>query len=81
MSWAMTVAARGGPWRAVGAAFGILLLVGCSSLPVIDRAPITSEAIPLSKTTTLGRIASSYRPVEDHSGFRQIGRASCRERV
>ena len=49
---------------------GILLLAGCSSLPVVDRAPITSEAIPLSKATTLGRIASSYRPVEDHSGFR-----------
>ena len=70
MSWAMTMAARCGPWRAVGAAFGILLLAGCSSLPVIDRASITSEAIPLSKATTLGRIASSYRPVEDHSGFR-----------
>ena len=70
MSWAMTMAARCGPWRAVGAAFGILLLAGCSSLPVIDRASITSEAIPLSKATTLGRIASRYRPVEDHSGFR-----------
>ena len=31
---------------------------------------IASEAIPISKDTTLGRIASAYRPAEDHSGFR-----------
>ena len=48
----------------------LLILGGCTSLPVIDRAAIASEAIPLSEKTTLGRIANSYRPAPDQSGFR-----------
>lgn len=58
--------------RLIGA-FGIallLLLSACGTLQPVDRKAIASEAIPLSKATTLGRIASSYRPVPDHSGFR-----------
>ena len=51
-------------------ALGLLILGGCTSLPVIDRAAIASEAIPLSEKTTLGRIANSYRPAPDQSGFR-----------
>ena len=46
------------------------VLSGCASLQPVDRKAIASEAIPLSQSTTLGRIASSYRPVPDHSGFR-----------
>jgi cardiolipin synthase C len=54
-------------------ALGMALLLGlsaCGSLRHVDRAAVPSEAIPLSKNTELGRIASAYRPVPDHSGFR-----------
>jgi putative cardiolipin synthase len=51
-------------------AIAATLLSGCAGLPVIDREPITSTAIPLAKKTTLGRIASAYQPAPDHSGFR-----------
>lgn len=57
-------------WRCGVGAAAAIALSGCAGLPVIDREPITSAAIPLSDQTTLGRIASAYRPVEDHSGFR-----------
>jgi putative cardiolipin synthase len=51
----------------VGVAFA---LGGCSSLPVIDRDAIHSDAIPLSTATTLGRIAKSSAPSPEVSGFR-----------
>ena len=52
------------------AAAAVLLLPGCGSLPTIDRAAIHSDAIPLSTTTTLGRIASQSTPAPELSGFR-----------
>src|SRR5689334_21834735 len=52
------------------AALWLAALAGCASLPEIDRRAIASEAIPLSTKTTLGRIAASYRPAPDQSGFR-----------
>jgi putative cardiolipin synthase len=48
----------------------VLALGGCSTLPRIHRETIASSAIPLSTQTTLGRIASAYRPAQDQSGFR-----------
>jgi len=62
---------------------GLALLGGCTSLPVVDRAAIASEAIPLSDKTTLGRMASSYRPAPDQSGFRlmPLGKFSLDTRV
>ena len=57
-------------WRRGAGAAAAIALSGCAGLPVIDRQPIVSTAIPLSDQTTLGRIASAYRPAEDHSGFR-----------
>ena len=62
---------------------GLWILGGCTSLPVIDRAAITSEAIPLSNKTKLGRIASSYVPAPDQSGFRlmPLGKFSLDTRV
>lgn len=61
---------KGLVWRVVCAVLMTGALGACTTLPVVDRARITSEAIPISKDTTLGRIASAYRPVENHSGFR-----------
>jgi putative cardiolipin synthase len=46
------------------------LLGACSSLPVIDREAIASEAIPLDTKTTLGGIAQRSMPAPDLSGFR-----------
>ena len=48
----------------------LVLLGGCASFAVVDRAAIASTAIGLSKDTELGRIASSYDPGELKSGFR-----------
>jgi len=64
-------------------AMALLLLGGCSSLPRVDRQAIASEAIPISNRTTLGRLASGYRPAEDHSGFRlmPLGKFSLDTRV
>lgn len=64
-------------------AIALLALGGCASLPEVDRQALTTEAIPLSKTTTLGRIASSYRPAPDQSGFRlmPLGKYSLDTRV
>ena len=42
----------------------------CSTLPAVDREAIASEAIPLSTTTTLGRIAQGSIPSPGVSGFR-----------
>ena len=47
-----------------------ILLGACSTLPHVDRAAIASQAIALSPDNTLGRIAASYRPAPDQSGFR-----------
>lgn len=59
----------------LGPALGVALLLvlglsACTTLPQVDRAAQASEAIPLSEATPLGRIASSYRPAPDLSGFR-----------
>ncbi len=61
----------------------LLVLGGCTTLPQVDRQAIASEAIPISTATTLGRIASSYRPAPDHSGFRlmPLGKFSLDTRV
>ena len=48
----------------------LLGLSACGTLPSVDRAAQASEAIPLSESTPLGRIANSYRPAPDQSGFR-----------
>jgi hypothetical protein len=56
-------------WRVIGVVLMTGWLGACTTLPVVDRERIASEAIPISKDTTLGRIASAYRPAEDHSGF------------
>ncbi|WP_234414109.1 phospholipase D family protein [Ideonella sp. A 288] len=59
-----------------GMSWGLLLIVllaalgGCSTLPQVDRQAIASEAVLISPKTTLGRIAGSYRPAPDQSGFR-----------
>lgn len=45
-------------------------LGGCTSLPVIDRAAIASQALPLDPTTPLGRIAKVSAPSPELSGFR-----------
>ena len=47
-----------------------LALVGCSTLPAVNREAIASEAIALSPQTTLGRIASTSMPAPELSGFR-----------
>jgi putative cardiolipin synthase len=51
-------------------AWASLALGGCASLPPVDRQAIETTAIPISAKTTLGRIASAYRPQPDHSGYR-----------
>ncbi len=69
--WARACAAAPrAAWRGLLAAVAATMLSGCAGLPVLDREPIASTAIPLAKQTTLGRIASAYVPAEDHSGFR-----------
>lgn len=55
---------------ALGVALLLLGLSACSTLPYVDRASLASEAITLSPDSTLGRIASGYRPAPDQSGFR-----------
>ena len=58
--------------RGITAALAATLfaLVGCGTLPAVDREAIASEAIPLNPKTTLGRIAQTSRPAPDLSGFR-----------
>jgi cardiolipin synthase C len=48
----------------------LLMLGACTSLPVIDRDAIASQAIPLSTQTTLGRIAQESSQAPELSGFR-----------
>jgi putative cardiolipin synthase len=45
-------------------------LGACSTLPRVDRAAKSSQAIELSRATALGRIADAHRPAPDLSGFR-----------
>lgn len=45
-------------------------LGGCTSLPVIDRGAIASQAVPLDPNTPLGRIAKVSTPSPELSGFR-----------
>jgi putative cardiolipin synthase len=61
----------------------MLALAGCASAPKVDREARASEAIPLSESTTLGRIANGYRPAPDQSGFRlmPLGKFSLDTRV
>ena len=64
---------------------GLLLLTlsACGSLPRVDQTARHTQAIPLSTATTLGRIASSYRPAPEQSGFRlmPLGKFSLDTRV
>ena len=54
------------------AALALLALTACSSLPTLATAPPVTEAIPLSTSTTLGRIAQGSQPAPELSGFRLI---------
>ena len=65
-----TTPTRGALWRTALGLLVLAMLGGCAGLPVVHRAGIASEAIPISNDTALGRIASAYRPAEDQSGFR-----------
>ena len=70
-------------WLLLALASLLLVLGGCTTLPHVDRQAIASEAIPISTSTTLGRLASSYRPAPDQSGFRlmPLGKFSLDTRV
>jgi putative cardiolipin synthase len=62
-------------WKTMARTLTIMALAGllaaCATpLPTIDRDAIASEAIPLSTSTTLGRIAKTSQPAADLSGFR-----------
>ena len=71
MCWCRALgAARVG--LALGVAGLLLGLTACTTLPQVDRTAQASEAIALSPDTALGRIASSYRPAPDQSGFRLL---------
>ena len=61
----------------------LLALSACGSLPRVDRTAKYADAIPLSQSTALGRIASSYQPAPDQSGFRlmPLGKFSLDTRV
>jgi cardiolipin synthase C len=69
--------------RLLALAMALLAFTGCTSLPSVDRQAIASQAIPLSESTTLGRIASGYRPAPDQSGFRlmPLGKFSLDTRI
>ncbi len=73
-----------GRFAAVCLVLALLLGLGaCSSLPMVNREAIASEAIPLSTQTTLGRIAQSSAPAPELSGFRlmPLGQFSLDTRV
>ena len=53
-------------------AFALLALGGCSSLPVVDRGSIASQAIPSDERTVLARIATIGQPTPETSGFRLL---------
>ena len=80
-------AALGVWWRRsltwVSWALALSVLSACSTLPNLVQPPIPSEAIPLSTSTTLGRIAAEYRPAPEQSGFRlmPLGSFSLNTRV
>jgi cardiolipin synthase C len=69
--------------RWLAAAVLIALLGGCASLAPVDRKASASEAIGLSKDTTLGRIASNGAPGQNLSGFRlmPLGKFSLDARI
>ena len=81
------VAVLGTRWRrGLTWAFAVLTLSAlgaCSTLPHLVQQPVPSEAIPLSTSTTLGRIAADYRPAPEQSGFRlmPLGSFSLNTRV
>ena len=68
-------------WLAAAALFA--LLGGCASFAPVDRHASASEAIGLSKGTTLGRIASYGDPGHNLSGFRlmPLGKFSLDTRI
>lgn len=68
-------------WLAAAVLFA--LLGGCASLPPVNRQASPSEAIGLSKDTTLGRIASNGDPGQNLSGFRlmPLGKFSLDTRI
>ena len=74
-------------WRCGVSWAGSLLMLAalgaCSMLPALERPPVPSQAIPLSASSTLGRIATGYRPAPDQSGFRlmPLGKFSLNTRV
>ena len=74
-------------WRAaVGglvAALMLALLGGCATFTAVDRPAIASTAIGPSKSTTLGRIASTDNPGALQSGFRlmPLGKFSLDTRI
>ena len=86
-SCARHVLPPGARWRrrllGVSAAWVLAALAACSMLPALEQPPVPSQAIALSASTRLGRIASSYRPAPDQSGFRlmPLGNFSLNTRV
>ncbi len=52
------------------AVFACALLGACGTLPPVERNRVASQAIPLSESTTLGRIAQQSSPSPELSGFR-----------
>ena len=59
--------------RWLGLGLMLLALAGCGTLPRVDdsvREAHASRAVPLSPTTTLGRIARESQPSPQLSGFR-----------
>ncbi len=59
-------------WLRFSIAAALATLVGCTSLPIIDRQANASNAIDLSVDTPLGAIARRSTPNDDLSGFRLL---------
>jgi cardiolipin synthase C len=53
-------------------AVAVLALGGCSSLPLVDRSAIASQAVPSDARTALARIAPVGQPTPESSGFRLL---------
>ena len=53
-------------------AFCLLALSACSSLPVVNRDLIASQAVPSDGRTALARIATNGQPTPEASGFRLL---------
>ena len=70
-------------WFGWAAALVLALLSGCATFAPVNRKATASEAIGISKSTALGRIASNYSPGSDQSGFRlmPLGKFSLDTRI